>query len=94
MNSAALDGLDLVPVECELTIRKNPNLEDISALFGPSNLMRSAFVVENNPKLATCELEAIADQLPEGVGQCVRNGRIQQPRLVSIDGNDDTAVCE
>jgi hypothetical protein len=89
-----LDGLESATVECELEVEANPNLEDISALFRSIVFARRSFAVFGNPKLATCELEAFADQLRDAVGQCVRYGQTEAERFVYIEDNDDTAVCE
>jgi hypothetical protein len=89
-----LDGFKDDGVECELDVWENPSLEDVSALFHPSNLVLSRLFLSDNPKLATCELQSIVDGLPTGVGECVRDGRTRATRLVEIDGNDDAAVCE
>jgi len=72
----------------------NPNLEDISALFESSIFARRSFAVFGNPKLATCELEAFADQLRDVAGQCVRCARTEAERFVYVEDNEDTAVCE
>jgi len=89
-----LDGFGTVA--CELVINGNPALKDISALVAPSEyqaipVMDAGFRVVNNPALATCQVQAIADSLPVPTGSSC--GTSPVTRTVEVTGNDDTAIC-
>jgi hypothetical protein len=89
-----LDGIENAAIQCTAVISENHSLSDVSALSSQSNI--AAYLqISNNSSLPTCEVEALADDLPAARGQCFRAGRlVDEPRVISIDGNDDEADCD
>jgi hypothetical protein len=85
------------PVRCELSVRDNPALSDISALVLPPpygakpGTMDVTFRVTDNPALAACQVQAIANSLPVPTESSCGTAPIT--RAVDIARNDDTAVC-
>jgi hypothetical protein len=88
-----LDGLRNATVDCVLEVSYNPELQEVSDL-GSMTRVAGHFSVYENPKLPTCQVQAIVDELPEADRQCIAYGMTQGPRYVAVGDNDDDAVCE
>jgi hypothetical protein len=90
-----LGGIEQASIGCNLEVVANPQLKDISVLDQNRGPIASNFDFANNPALATCAIQAAANQLPVTDEQCVySNGRTQGARKISIEGNNDNATCE
>ena len=89
-----LSGLEKMRVECALYVADNAALTDVGALSAASSLAYRV-EIENNPALATCAAQSAADALPTTTAECRVSRRVRaEPRVISIKGNDDSAVCD
>ncbi len=91
-----LDGLRGSLVSCNIWLHDNPVLTDISVLGRAARTLAN-FRVVDNPSLATCHVQAIAEALPmfqEGYHCAFLGQYTDSTRQIVIDGNDDEAVCE
>jgi hypothetical protein len=88
-----LEGLDLAEIDCVFEVSGNPQLQDASDV-GYLSAMAALFLVTDNPKLPTCQVQGVLDELPATGRQCIAHGMTEGARRVMVSGNDDDAVCD
>jgi hypothetical protein len=82
-------------VRCALHIEGNSALHDISSLARePRSRLETRLHVVDNPALATCKVQALAEALPAPSGTHECGAAYPLTRQVTISGNNDAAVCE